>query len=376
MCKFAVTKKHVMMKSFRRFIQFFICGVFFLSCFLVVLQFYTKKGENQYTKGEILNIFYSSSLVESADFYVVNRDKSPYVERIYIDSILPLMMYSDYSTIRTVNEIVKGTPAQKIIEPFFENIRQLYLEKIKLEIEENSELMKTVLRNEVLPFMEIELDSLFTDDITRILKCYSGGFLDYKKIGIAILGRDNKKFKEIWEREFDETRYKDIIYKYFNNYLLRVNDSYDKYTRSLLNKNIGNSLRYDDSKYFTIEYTNQQDSIVSEYISLIRKNMLNETLKDFAYDLVPMALGAGITTICPPAGLIIASYGSIGLSTADLGYNLIKNEPTPEDLFISPSVHLCVEYVKQNYINQLVTDIDTQINKRSHQISNEISKLL
>ena len=176
------------------------------------------QADYKLTKEDAFKKFAELSPTSGAQFFIDNREESPFVDTLYTDNIIPVVGQCCFDTIKAVKMIVKNTPAEEALLPHYESQKKKYLTQIKQEIKENAILQKQTFVNCIIPAMQVEIDSLLEKDMDKVMNDYAGGFLNWRKLKF-FLGTGVDDFVNIWQKNLDNDKYTECVAKYINTYL-------------------------------------------------------------------------------------------------------------------------------------------------------------
>ena len=128
-----------------------------------------RRSEVPFTKENAMQKFLEMSPEQGASFYAKNRLAYSFLDSFYRDSIFPAVTNCSYNELKNINTALKNTPLTGIAEVYFDEARKMYLKDIHAEIINNAHLQKQVFEKEVMPLMEIELNSMVTDDMENVI---------------------------------------------------------------------------------------------------------------------------------------------------------------------------------------------------------------
>lgn len=304
---------------------------------------------NTYSYNEAVKLMNNMTLEEVSEFFIINYNQNEYLIPYYIDSVLPLLSDIPYKELYKIYTILSDSPINDYVLPIYLENKESLSYQIIEEQSKNRSLFIETLKNEIIPIMELDMDSVLYSDIARIVNDYSGGLFEYKKIGF-LFGRNERDFKEYWDKTFTNNNlvYDIMLLTYINDYLKQVEGCRNEYYREFIPSYECHLT--DLSKAFKIKmnFTNEHRDIIKMYTSGEGWDYLSSFAKDISIDVI-----AGLTggSIGGPIGSVIGfSTGliaSVGLSVYDVINDL--KEISPEELLISNCVDLTFEDINNSF---------------------------
>lgn len=126
--------------------------------------------------------FEQLSPIEGAQFLADNREEYPFLDTLYADYVMPVVLETDYYTIRDVLSITGDTFAGESFAEDLQSARDEYLADIQTEILEAADLQKQTFLDCILQGLQIELDSMLDADLDAVMDDYAGGILNWRKL--------------------------------------------------------------------------------------------------------------------------------------------------------------------------------------------------
>ncbi len=174
--------------------------------------------EEKFTQQDAIDALAELSPTEGARFFVDNREKYSFLDTLYVENIVPIVGLCSFDTIKAVLNLVKDTPANDALTPAYKDNREKYLEQLNQEIKENALSQKQAFVDCIVPAMQVEIDSLLEEDMSKVMDKYSGGFMNWRKIKFWF-GTDSEDFAKIWKDNIDNDKYTDCVASYIDTYL-------------------------------------------------------------------------------------------------------------------------------------------------------------
>ena len=141
---------------------------------------------NTYSYNEAVKLMNNMTLEEVSEFFIINYNQNEYLIPYYIDSVLPLLSDIPYKELYKIYTILSDSPINDYVLPIYLENKESLSYQIIEEQSKNRSLFIETLKNEIIPIMELDMDSVLYSDIARIVNDYSGGLFEYKKIGFFI----------------------------------------------------------------------------------------------------------------------------------------------------------------------------------------------
>lgn len=330
------------MKHFNLFIFFFLLIIWgFVGC---------KEKPKVYTKSEALSIMKGKAPVEAAQFYIFNKEKNPYLDSLYIYTFVPELVNHPMSVVKQVYQVVKKSRSAKYVECLYDELKDLYLVEVYDEIDSLKNEHIRIFQEDVLPMVDLAIDSLVNEDLVNVVEDFSGGVLNIKKIGF-FFGRGNEKFKEKWEKHIEPEKYQkllnDMVSDFMNNLI-----SFEKdYYKSATNNDV-NIFFQVPSATLKLNYTNNVGKAVEVYTANETKEMTWGLLKDWVAPAAISAFSGGIATLYEIGNFV---------NDMKVTYDDVKAlKTTSEDILIFN----CASEIEDQIINNFIQKVDIEMTKQ------------
>lgn len=344
---------------------------FFHLILILILVFVTSCGnrnsETPFTRENAMQKFLEMSPGQGASFYAKNRFTYSFLDSFYRDSILPAVMSCSYNELKNVNAALKNTPLKEIMQSYFNDVRKIYLEDIHTEILNNAHLQKQIFKQEVLPLMEIELNSMVTDDMENVIDEYAGGFLNYRKLSF-FLGKDRKDFKELWKKHIHTQSYSEHMNKYVKVYLDSICKFQEDYLYSVTGRKIRKSLKI-DIPHISINISSDVLDQVDDFTTGEKMSMTTELIKDYA---APVAIGV----LTGGVGSVIYEIGNTSYDMYDLYQDIEDEKIGPEEQLLSVCVEEINDKIEEQYFQTVQNAVLDRIESSNQILYNLISVAL
>lgn len=309
----------------------------------------SSRHESELTRGNAMQTFMEMSPQVGASFYAENRMKYDFLDAFYRDSIFPAVVGGcSYYELKSIANSLKSTPLKDEIDAYYHQARAIYLQEIKSEIAEYSELQKQLFTSEVLPLMKIELDSMLTADMENLIDKYAGGFLNYRKLEF-FLGKDSKEFKTLWKENIHVQVYEEHMIKYVRSYLDSICEFQRLYFHDVTNRNVTRTLKI-EVPTISIDISADILKQVEDFTSNETMSMTTTFVKDY---VAPVAVGA----LTGGFGTLLYEIGNATYDVHEI-YDEIKNqEVEPEQQLLS----VCTESISSNIEDTVLSRYEQQI---------------
>lgn len=322
-----------------------------------------RKSETSFTRENAMHKFLEMSPEQGAIFYVKNRFIYSFLDSFYRDSVFPAIMNCSYNELKNINTALKNTPLAETVQSYFNDIRNMYLKEIHTEILNNTHLQKKIFEQEVLPLMEIELNSILTDDMENVIDKYAGGLLNYRKLEF-FFGKNEKDFKELWNKYIHVQSYNEHMNKYIEAYLDSICKFQEDYLCSVTGRKINKKLKI-DIPHISINISNDILDQVNDFTTGEKIAMTTELIKDYAAPVVIGAFTGGVGSIIYEIGN--TSYDMYGL------YQDIENEEIdPEEQLLSVCVEEISDKIKKQYFQAIQNAVMDRIESSNQVLYNLI----
>ena len=216
---------------------------------------------------------------------------------------------------------------------------------------EYSFLQKQLFEKEVLPLMEMELDSMLTADMEKLIDGYAGGFLNYRKLEF-FLGKDSKEFEKLWNENINAQSYNAHMNRYVCAYLDSISEFQKQYFYDVTGRNVDKELDVELS-LVELHISNEILKQVDYFTSEETMEMTTELIKDYAAPVVVGIATGGI-------GSLIYEIGNTAYDVNKI-YNDIKNQTVePEEQLLS----VCVEELSNDIRNEYLQECKQSVADR------------
>ena len=101
-----------------------------------------------------------------------NRDKYPFLDKLYRDSIYPAVMDCNYHELKYIYYALKKTPIAEDIYALLKESKLEIMRTLSVEIQQNMEIEQDAFISEIIPIMKIGIDSIIHSDIETIIEEY------------------------------------------------------------------------------------------------------------------------------------------------------------------------------------------------------------
>lgn len=275
------------------------------------------------TRSEMVTIFSYHSPEDGARYYVQRHKYYDYMDGVYCDSIIPVLLEGSYQDAKKVNSILHGTPAGDVFAPLFKEMRYNYQQLLYNELDSLTSELKVNFIKDINMYMPMVIDSVLTADVDAIIESYSGGLFDYKKFVLWWNSGENfKKFESLVMNRMAQSSLEEDVNKFLGEYISVLLKSYSDCHLGLF----GDSL---------IVHTPEFPKLLCLQGDI--NNMENE-VESLSSDEANAYTLAFMKDVVIPTALAVASGGtgvivSIGYDVADMGIevaDLIKDFKDPE----------------------------------------------
>lgn len=310
---------------------------------------YWKTGEHVgvRTKEDVLNVFAKLSPTEGAKYYYTHRNSFVFIDSLYGEKVFPALETCDYFELKQVYQILKSTSYSAQLKDWLGNKRPAVLAHIKQEIAENEEIELQTIDEEVLPALNLELDSLIEDNMDDIFESYAGGVMNYKKLAF-FMGRNSTEFVNLFNKDIALQKYEKCAKDYAQNYIYIVNFQQSKYCSSLTGKPFSYKANIVMPKS-RVNLNKQTITFIKDYTRDEKFDMAFFAIRDFA---VPMVIGAAT------GGLGYATYVyDAATLTYDVAQAFNSNEISKDDMV----KFMCEDDVAQQINNHYMLCVRKQL---------------
>lgn len=317
------------------------------------------ESRKQLTINDAMVEFKKLSPSNGAIFYMKNRKSYNFLDKLYGDSIMPALEYCTYYELKDVYAILKNSPYGGKIGELKHNAREILLSDIYNEINSNMKEEQDIFLNEILPAIELGIDSIANVNVDEVIDEYSGGFLNYKKL-YFFAGRNEEDFMKIWTEKVKIEKYHQYITdnsKYFLEMLCNLKMLYYK---EITGRNVSEEIKF-ELPYTSIEFNDSIKKVVRDFTDKELYGMTISVIKDYA---IPTALGIasfGVGTILYECGNTIYDVKTI--------YDDIKSGKMSADDLLKLQ---CESYINEQLFDKYLKGYKDCILKEIYIINNNL----
>ena len=340
-------------------------NVFLYSIFIIcILSACNSNKEEPLTVNSAMEYFFNNSPERGALFYKNNRIKYKYLDKLYADSIYPVLDKCNYYEFKNIYAALKSTPISDDIRILLNGSREDLLNDIFNEINRNTQLEQQIFLSDIVPIIEIGIDSIAHSNVKNIVEDYAGGFLNYKKL-YFFTGRDQKKFQEIWNNHINKENYKNYITQITSEYLSMVCDIKTSYLKDITGRNVTHKINFELP---TIDFniSNEVINYVKDFTSKEKSEMTQQAIKDW---LAPVAIGL----LTGGVGTAIYEISSTGYDIKVTIDDIKNNKMDANDVFICICENdICNQITSSflsDYKNNILNEIKN-INQNTYRLIN------
>lgn len=303
---------------------------------------------------------------EGARFYVENRNEYEFMDELYLDSIMPLLDNCDYYELKEVYESLKDLSIGESVKDLLESSKKEFVKQISTELSANTVDEQDVFLNDILPAIEMGIDSLLEKDVAEIMDDYAGGLMNYKKLAF-LFGRDRNDFKKMFWEKFDTLKYQNYIKDNIQAYFHVVKDMQNSYCNDVISESFDYNMEV-KTPPFVIGLSQSTLKHVQKYTAGQKDEIIEEAFKDY---VAPLAIGAA-------SGGLSVLY-DIGTTAYDVKVTIdeIKsNKIDKDDMVIYICEHDIAYQIKNYYMHKWTEQVFTQIELSNKDLYSKILKEL
>lgn len=219
---------------------------------------------------------------------------------------------------------------------------------------------------QICPIVEFHIDSLMTEDFNKLMKDFSGGLLNYRKLKF-FLGNSDSKFVELWDKHVKTDEYCDVLNYYGSDFIDCVHNLYFEFGKSVLTRDF--NITTESNVYSTkaIPITPEDSTIqkVNDYVAQERLGMTIDLFKDW---IIPTMLSGGYATLY--------NIGNFVYDASSVLKEIRTEEPDKDEIFMYLCMDDFYEKIYTNYIGSFKETILNEINEGCNLTYNKIEELL
>lgn len=339
-------------------------SILFISFVLIIVFSSCNNNKNglEMTKKDAMDYFINNSPERGAIFYKNNRAKYPFLDQLYMDSIYPAIESCSYYELKNIYITLKDSPVAESVKSIMDISKSTLQEALFEELTQNMQLEQKIFKEEILPIMEIGLDSIIHDDVKKMTDEYAGGFLNYKKLYFFV-GKDFDDFKKLWMKYVDNNKYSNYINSMSTNYLNIICTNKQEYLQDITGRNVKQKF---DLKIKEKEFKISDDIVnyVKEFTSKEKKEMTNDAIKDW---IAPVAIGL----LTGGTGAALYEIGSTGYDVKVTIDDIKEQKMDSNDMLM----YICEDdihnQIKEKYLNEHIQQVLNKIidiNQRTYNL--------
>lgn len=267
-----------------------------LFVFVILTSCGGSSGTMMLTTQEAMDNFEKLSPIEGAQYLVENHEDFPFLDTLYVDSIMPVVLQCDYYDIKGVLDIIGDSLAGENYAEDLLQIRNDYLEKIHEEVFSTAELQKQTFIDCVLQSMQVEVDSMLNDDMDEVIDKYAGGFMNWRKLKF-FFGTDSEKFVELWNKHIDNDKYTECVAKYINTYLDSLADYRNRYYQDVVGEGDFESGNRISQATMDLLLAKKCVKQVKQFTESEKSDITSDVLKDWVAPIVLGAVSGGASVV-------------------------------------------------------------------------------
>ena len=192
-----------------------ICCFTFLSC---------RQQTSRLTQKDAMQFFKSHPADSSSMFYAQQRNQYPFLDTLFIDSILPALEACSYFELKASSVHLSNTPVGEYVHELCQFTRKRLLDQIARELEEYNKNEQELFVNNMIPMIDLGLDSIAQKNSSQIVSEYAGGLLNFRKL-YFLAGVGVEKFDECWHNIVIAENYEHYILSCVNDYCQMIIDT-------------------------------------------------------------------------------------------------------------------------------------------------------
>lgn len=307
--------------------------------------------------------FKESTPLKGAIFYKNNREQYKFLDKLYGDSIVPALEYCTYYELKEVNGVLSNTPYSNKIRQLMDRERKLLLSNIYEEISSHMREEQEVFINEILPSLELGIDSIANHNVEEITEEYSGGFMNYKKL-YFFFGRDEEDFEKIWKDKVNADIYHNYIISNSKYYFDLLCEMKSLYFKEITGRNLSKKITFEltDSE---LSFNDSIRNVVKNFTDKEKTEMTIMAVKDY---VIPTALGA----FSFGTGALIYECANMAYDVKTVYDDIQKGEMGADELLKIQ----CESYVNEQIMNNYLNEYKNKVLNEIFRINNDLYSLI
>lgn len=181
-----------------------------------------KVATYNFSTDSILSYFGRFDAKDGAKKYKTYHKEYPVMDSVYQEWIIPVIINAPYETITEVSNILKDSKFASVLNESKLAARNASLSQIREEVNAQKDYAIEALDRVIIPSIQLELDSLSQKEADKVTEKFIGGFLNIRELALSF-GRDENKFKKLWDEHIHSDKYDEVFDKHIKTLL---NDVY------------------------------------------------------------------------------------------------------------------------------------------------------
>lgn len=327
------------------------------------------------TADELTCVFSSMEVDDVVDYYINNQGKFVFLDSIFVETITPVFYSMPIDDVKDWNSKLKGTTISEYVDYVYDQMKDEYLSNVEEELDSIAQVEKDLFDEQVLPMIEMGVDSMLTSDVDYVMSKYAGGFLNFRKLAF-FAGRDANDFEELWNDTIKSSNYARYTDRFIADYMLEIKQLNTDYIESLEGVTIWSKIK----KWFTTwvqkEYVCNSGIMPNLKLNTITKEAINnytdketsemftDGLKDYA---VPGILGAF------SFGTLAGVYEVCNIAY-DVNEIVTNDQPSPDDVIKDRCVYDMIEELKIDYLEEIRDYVHRRIDTETQNTIESVAK--
>ena len=303
---------------------------------------------------QVLTVLSYKSPEDGAYYYVHRREYYDFLDELYCNEVIPIILEGEYQDAKAVMRILAGTPAGEVFEPLFLEMKYNYQNYLYNQLDIMTNSLKESYENDIQSLLPVVMDSVLVESSKSIVKEYAGGFINYKKIGLFFSSNNFQRFESIALKSLEDRIIEQEIDKVCAQYFLSMVENYSDCHLSLF----GDSLKISIPQLPScVEVIPKFESMESEINKFSREEGNEYMLAVFKDGIIPLAMipfTGGIGTAIA-AGYDLATFGYDAYECYKDIANMELSFEEKMELYIASNMKDMI-HIRTTAINSLVSD--------------------
>lgn len=320
----------------------FVFLIVFLFHFVFLFESCNHNSNTYITEDNARKFFAGHSHEDGAKYYSENRIDNIFLDNLYRDSIIPKLEYCNYYELKAISAELQNTPVSVGVDSLLALVRTEMLNNILGEMNEILENEFEIFISEVVPVIQLGIDSIISKNAEDLCSEYSGGILNSRKL-LFFTGRNQNAFIKMWDRIIDPHYYSEYFERLACEFLSQVCYVKQQYIKDITGKSLVLILRNPYPLIGEFKISNNLIRAVRDYTDKEKKEISQEVIKEW---IAPAAIGA----LTGGFGAMVYEIGSFGYDIKTIIDDVNNQKADPETMLVFLSEDEIYNQLMETYL--------------------------